>query len=278
MEMVNILKKKIFLDLVGIISLILLVSYNAGKILELTISNKKNIIQEQKLDIQRGEKALSSYAAIVEKNPFGIRGVKFSIIEKVDKTVNVEPQSLILKGVITLPPGYAFIENKDKVQKLFKKGEDVFGFGLLNNVESKKVVISQSGKLFTLLLEGHVEEDKTSYEVEKFSQKGGGERNFAKEEINKFLEDPREILTDARLLPNLKDGQQRGFIVSEVRPGGFYERLGLLNGDIILRANKIELTSPKDGIKIFNIIRELDRVELDIVRAGRPVTLVYNIN
>lgn len=278
MEMVNILKKKIFLDLAGIVSLIVLVSYNTGKILELTISNKKNIIQEQKLDIQRGEKALSSYAAIVEKNPFGIKGVRFSIIEKVNKTVNVEPQSLILKGVITLSPGYAFIENKDKIQKLFKKGEDVFGFGILNIVESKKVVISQGGKLFTLLLEGSVEEDKKANKDEKFSQKGVGERNFAKEEIKRFLEDPREIFTDARLLPNLKDGKQMGFIVNEVRPGGFYERLGIFNGDIILRANKIELTSPNDGIKMFNIIKELDRVELDIIRGGRPVTLVYNIN
>jgi len=282
MEMVKIFKHKFLVDTLGVIGVVIVLSYHTGKLLDVVIPKKKVLTNQVKSDIQRGERAISHYASVVEQNPFGIRGVKFSVIEKKDNVVAaLDPSALVLKGVITLPPGYAFIENKDKVQKLFKKGEDVFGYGLLNIVEPKKVSISQNGKLFTIKLEGHEELDNKNANTKlptTSTTSGQKERTFAKEEIKRFMEDPKEILTDARLLPNLKDGKQEGFVVREVRPGGFYERIGIQNGDIIVRANKMELTSPNDGIKIFSLIKELDRVELDIIRDGRPMTQVYNIN
>lgn len=282
MEMVKILKNKLFIDVLGIAAIVMAFSYHTGKLLEVALPKKKNSVTQQTKDIQRGERAISHYASIVEQNPFGIKGARFLVIEKTDKkAVSLDPQALVLKGVITLQPGYAFIENKDKVQKLFKKGEDVFGYGVLALIEPKKVSISQSGKIVDINLEGYESEGKAGDASQRSSgnfSAGQRERTFAKEEIKRFLEDPKEILTDARLLPNLKEGRQEGFIVREVRPGGFYDRIGLQNGDVILRANKIELTSPNDGIKIFSLIKELDRVELDIVRDGKPMTQVYNIN
>ncbi|GAB4438131.1 MAG: hypothetical protein OHK0040_09580 [bacterium] len=282
MEMVKILKNKLFVDIVGVAGIVIVLSYQTGKLLEVALPKKKGNTIQQPTDILRGERAISHYATVVEQNPFGIKGAKFFVIEKAEsKAPTLDHHTLVLKGVITLPPGYAFIENKDKVQKLFKKGEDVFGYGTLTMVEPKVVSLSQNGKVININLEGHEPEDKASSSPQKptgNASAGQKERTFAKEEIKRFLEDPREILTDARLLPNFKDGKQEGFVVREVRPGGFYERIGLQNGDIILRANKIELTSPNDGIKIFSLIKELDRVELDILRDGRPMTQVYNIN
>ena len=101
---------------------------------------------------------------------------------------------------------------------------------------------------------------------------------FDREQIKKFLDNPNELLTGARLMPILRDGKQEGFIVREVKPGGFYENMGLKNEDIILRANNVDLNSPGDGVKIFNMIKELDRMDLDIIRNGSPMTQVYHIN
>lgn len=282
MEMVKFFKNKVFIDIVGITCVVILLSYQAGKLLNIMLAKKSTISIPAKKDVQQGERALPQYAVFVEQNPFGIKGVKFSIIEKTEqKAATYDPQALQLKGVITLPPGYAFIENKDKVQKLFKRGEDVFGYGFITIIEAKKVTISKNGKMFTLTLVGH--EEETGKEGDRTKQNKQNkdfikEYNFAKEEIKRFMEDPKEILTDARLLPNLQQGRQEGFIVREVRPGGLYERLGIMNGDVILRVNKMELTSPNDGAKIITLLKELDRLELDLLRDGKPVTLVYNIN
>lgn len=281
MEVVKIFKNKFFVDFLGIAIVILAFSYQMGKILEVALPKKNKNTVFKPTEIQRGERAISYYAPIVEQNPFGIRGVKFSVIEKSEqKVVSFDAQSLKLKGTITLSPGYAFIENKDRVQKLFKRGEDVFGYGILALVEPKSVTISQGGKMVKIVLEGVVEEGKqiNGPPNQPALSSSQNEKNFAREEIKRFINNPQEILTDARLLPNLKDGKQEGFVVREVRPGGFYERMGIQNGDIILRANNVELASPNDGIKIFNLIREIDRVELDILRDGKPIKLIYNIN
>lgn len=289
--MADVFKKSGFWNVAGIIAALLAISYNLGKTLESASTKTFALKDDTKGAVQSGLKSINSYAAAVEKNPFGIKGVRFSVIDKKSgETGGADPKGFLLKGVITLYPGYAFIESKDNPQKLFKIGEDVFGAGKLKLVNKESVYIADGGKGFELLLAGSVKnppgrggelkknEGVSSVSSDTKKQSGVKEKTFQKEEIKRFLDNPKEILTDARLLPNLKDGKQEGFIVREVKPGGFYENIGLVNGDIILRANGIELASPGDGVKIFSMIKELDKVELDIIRNGVRTTQVYHIN
>ncbi len=283
MEMVKINKRKI-IDLLGIGFGILVLSYYLGNIIKIYTYRIEVSVRDRKEEKKVFSKPIQDYAQLVDKNIFGIPGVSFSVIEKRGETVStVDATGFKLKGVITLYPGYAFIENREGKQVLFKSGEDVFSAGKLSLVSSDHVYISQGSKGFTLYLEGIVKEEKKQASVTEqgFSPSQdslSGSRTFSREQIKRFLEDPKEILTDARLLPNIVNGRQQGFIIKEVRPGGFYESIGLKNGDVILRANNIELTSPNDGIKIFNLLKELDKVELDILRDGGRKTLVFIIN
>lgn len=284
MEIMDVFKRKRFWDIAGISAIILSLSFNAGSILG-ALSTKQAPSKYESNSVRQGRlKSINSYAAAVEKNPFGIKGARFYVIEKKSgETAGGDPKGLLLRGVITLHPGYAFIENKDNSQKLFKLGDDVFGLGTLKLVQKDKVGILSGGKTFDLILMGSekFESQKPGLffpAADAKKQTGVKEKSFQKEEIKRFLDNPKEILTDARLLPNLKDGKQEGFMVREVKPGGFYDNIGLANGDIILRANGIDLTSPSDGVKIFSMIKELDRVELDILRNGLRTTHVYHIN
>lgn len=286
MDMIKINKSKL-IDFLGWGLAILLLSYYLGNIIKLT-TVKETLSKEQKKEVAKSNtsKTIQDYALVVDKNIFSIKGVRFSIIEKkMEQTATTDTSGFKLKGVITLFPGYAFIENKEGKQMLFKMDDDVFGAGKLKVVTKDHVYVSQGNSGFKIFLEGVALEDKKNQPIQQPSFGGstiktaaGQGMNFSREQIRKFLEEPREILTDARLLPNLVDGKQQGFVVREVRPNGFYESIGLRNGDIILRANGIELTSPNDGIKIFNLLKELDKVELDILREGNRKSLVYYID
>lgn len=284
MEMVRLDKSKI-VDVLGFLIVILLSSYYTGNIIKLITLKEIQAKNQKKEDIKNSSKTLQDYAIVVDKNIFNIKNVSFSVIEKkTEQKVIGDVSGFKLKGVITLFPGYAFIENKEGSQMLFKLGDDVFNAGKLKIVTKDYVYISQGNTGFKLALEGVVLEDKKTNQNPQPSiglldqGKTGQGQNFSREQIKKFLEEPREILTDARLLPNIVDGKQQGFVVREVKPNGFYDSIGLKNGDIILRANGIELTSPNDGIKIFNLLKELDKVELDIMRDGSRKSLVYYIN
>jgi general secretion pathway protein C len=280
MQMLDFLKKRVFLDAAGIIVLVLAISFNLGKVLEL-VSTKGNVAKIQEKSYGMADpKSVNAFASVVEKNPFGIKGARFSVIRKETGTAT-DPKGLILKGVVTYKPGFAFIENKDAIQRLFKLGEDVFGAGKLTAVYADKVRISQNGSVFELkfpAIETMTAKTPAGSPIPGQSRTSRKEMTFDREQIKKFIENPNEILTGARLMPLLKDGRQEGFIVREIKPGGFYENMGLKNEDIILRANNVELNSPSDGVKIFNMIKELDRMELDIIRNGVPMTQVFHIN
>ena len=281
MQMLDFFKKRAFVNAAGIILLVLAISFNLGKVLEL-VSTKGNAAKTEGRSYgMANSKSLNAFAAAVEKNPFGIKGARFSVIRK-ETATSADPKGLVLKGVITYKPGFAFIENKDALQRLFKLGDDVFGAGKLTAVYADKVSISQNGSVFELTFPAietvAAKTPAVGSAGPRQPQKSRKEMTFDREQIKKFLDNPNELLTGARLMPVLKDGKQEGFIVKEVKPGGIYENIGLKNDDIILRANNVELNSPGDGVKIFNMIKELDRMELDIIRNGVPMTQVFHIN
>ncbi len=282
MKIMTFVRKSSFLNAAGIIVLVLAASYNLGKIFELVSIKGAAVKTEAKSAGMKDLQSIKSYAAVVEKNPFGIKGARFSVIQKESGNA-ADPQGLVLKGVITYKPGFAFIENRGAMERLFKLGDDVFGAGKLTAVYADKVRISDKGREVELVFQKieSVAAKPTSGSGGAFpaqTSKNSKEMTFDREQIKKFLENPNELLTGARLMPLLKEGRQEGFVVREVKPGGVYENLGLKNEDIILRANKVDLNSPGDGVKIFTMIKELDRMELDIIRNGVPMTQVYHIN
>ena len=278
MQVRNFIKKRAILNAAGILALVIAISFNLVKVLEL-VSMKGNIAKIEGKSLGMADpKSVNAFAVAVEKNPFGIKGARFSVIDKKTGS-STDPRGLILKGVITYRPGFAFIENKDAMQKLFKLGDEVFGAGKLTAVYADKVSISNSGGMFYLkfpVIESVTAKAPSASPGQP--QKSSKEMTFDKEQIRKFLENPNELLTGARLMPVIKNGMQEGFLVKELKPGGIYETMGLQNGDIILRANNLELNSPGDGVKIFNMIKELDKMELDIIRNSVPMTQVYHIN
>ena len=95
--------------------------------------------------------------------------------------------------------------------------------------------------------------------------------------IQAALEKPRQIMTDARLLPHMVDGKQEGFVIREIKPGGVYQSLGLRNGDILLRVNEFGLSNPETALQAFTALRGMDRLELDVVRGGSKMSLTYDI-
>ncbi len=84
-------------------------------------------------------------------------------------------------------------------------------------------------------------------------------------------------MTDARLLPVIKNGKQEGFIISEIVPEGMYHSLGLKNGDTLLKINGLEISNPEVAIQAMSTIKGTNNVNLDIIRNNRKMTLNYQM-
>jgi general secretion pathway protein C len=95
--------------------------------------------------------------------------------------------------------------------------------------------------------------------------------------VSANVENPNQIMTEARLLPYVVDGKQQGFMLAEVKPGGIYESLGLQDDDVLLKVNGRDISSPESALQSLTALRGMDRVALDIIRNGDKMTLTYQI-
>lgn len=243
---------------------------------------------------RKGRKALLDYAPVVKDNVFGFPAGELTPISSRRAPVEAavpETVNITLVGVVAWPGGfgYAIVEGGQSGQEVFKTGEHIPGTGRLVRVESYRVFIESGGREVEVPLKEFAEPGTGSPAASKAAvprpEKGNGfarrtaENEFVVDQkaIEESLENPKNVLTDARLLPRMVDGEQEGFIMREVRPGGLYETIGLRNGDVLLSVNDFKLSNPQTALQAFTALKGMDRIKLDILRNNEKMTLTYNI-
>ncbi|MFQ3573369.1 MAG: type II secretion system protein N [Thermodesulfovibrionales bacterium] len=179
--------------------------------------------------------------------------------------------------------GYAILSDPKGMQEVVRIGKKIEGLGILQSVQKTKVIIkSDDGTLKDIVLSDilTIQELQTiSPKISAEFAKQTGEKTFTVDQkrIQHAIENPNQIMTDARLLPNFVDGMQKGFVLREVKPGGIYHSLGLRDGDVLLRINEYNISNPESGLQAFMALRGLERINLDIIRGGTNTTLTYLI-
>lgn len=95
--------------------------------------------------------------------------------------------------------------------------------------------------------------------------------------VDDWLANLNCLATQARIVPYFKDGKPMGFKLFAIRPNSLYSKLGIKNGDVILKINGIELTSPDRALQIYQGLKGAQKMTVDILRRGQPKTLKYEI-
>ena len=95
--------------------------------------------------------------------------------------------------------------------------------------------------------------------------------------LQRLLDDPSLVSTSARVVPSVRNGDADGFKLYAIRPGSFYAKLNLQNGDTIRAVNGYELTSADRALEVFNRLGSATTVTVDVVRRGQPVILTISI-
>ncbi|MFN3740220.1 MAG: type II secretion system protein N [Thermodesulfovibrionales bacterium] len=242
-------------------------------------------IQQNKTSAQRIY-SIDNYAGLLKENPFGIKG-EFRLLTKSEGSQNDNAITLI--GTVSGGDhNYAIVADSTGKQEIFKKGQDVYGIGRLRAVYKDKIIIkTPSGdKVYEIAdviireVRGQRPEVRKDSEFRAPAGVGRLSQNvftINSEALRQAIENPREILTDARFVPNIVDGRQEGFIVRELKKGGVYESLGLEDGDILLRVNDFPITGPESALQAFTALKGMDRIELDIMRKGQRISMTYQI-
>jgi type II secretory pathway component PulC len=90
-----------------------------------------------------------------------------------------------------------------------------------------------------------------------------------------------ELLSSASAVPRYRDveGGQRvidGFTVTQVKPSGAAERLGLRSGDVILDVNGQALDGMPTVMRLFGQLQSTPQVTITVLRDGQRMSVVFN--
>ncbi len=228
-------------------------------------------------------KNLQEYEAILRNNPFGFQaGTLKPLTGPPDKAL--PPSDMKLVGTISGNAlyGYAVFLGRDGKQEIFKIGESVFGRGLLKRIEKDKVFIKEGDTLTEILMADMIMLDHDITRLGRglpdyVKSFGNGEYMIDQKALQDALDNPRQIMTDARLIPNIVNNKQEGFILREIKKSGIYDSLGLRNEDTLLRINDYNISNLENALQAFTALRGMDSVQLDIIRSGAKMTMTYQI-
>lgn len=267
---------------------------------------KKTVTSESKEF--RSRRSLMDYAQILRNNPFGFAAgeLKPLIAQPKQETPLMSASDLTLIGTVAGAKGssYAILIDKKGTQEVFKAGQSVFGYGILETVKKDRVYITSGDMPVEVLLSDLIFNKDTARQGEPSATMPAGGRGGRKargeagaqaetssiakrtaegayavdrQRIVKAMENMGDIMTDARFIPNIVEGSAKGFILNEVKGGGLFHSLGLQNGDVLLSVNDFDISSPESALQAFTALKGMDRVQLNVIRDGSNTTLTYQL-
>ncbi|MBW2636390.1 MAG: PDZ domain-containing protein [Deltaproteobacteria bacterium] len=240
------------------------------------VQKGKSLTEDVALRKVAGKPSLNSYKVVSERNLFGTKGKEVK-----ERDINLEnleetELNLALRGTVVRGGelDYAVIKEKDKrKQGLFRVGDEVAG-AEISRIMRGKVVLSVDGRDEILIMEESGAKS-TGRELAAATPVAKSSINVTKEEIDSALEDMSKILTQARVRPYFSEGQADGFMISRIKKGSIFQKMGIRNGDIIQGVNNDPIKSPDDMLELYKGLKSGSQINLNIKRRGKEETLEY---
>ena len=235
-------------------------------------------------------KPLQDYAIIAERNLFGgnAQGLSEAQSEKIDiEGMPVAVQSLGLKLVGTAvsskpEDSSAIIEDlSTRKQDVYREGDEV------KNTRIKKIlrhnVIINSGRRDEVLT--MVEDEGTEKSAAHVRPTRGrptppsesSSIQLDREELESQMADLNELMQQVRIRPFMEGRNPAGFLVSNIKPGSLFSKMGLRNGDVIQGVNGQTITTPDQAIELYEGLMQGGSIDLEIKRGRRTQKLRYAV-
>lgn len=100
--------------------------------------------------------------------------------------------------------------------------------------------------------------------------------NIARTELDKYLSNINDVLTQARAIPHFENGQPAGYKLIQIVKGSVYEKLGFKDNDIICGVNGESITDPARAFELLNQLKTAAQLEICVKRDGRASNNSYN--
>ena len=195
---------------------------------------------------------------------------------------------------------------KTKKQDIYKEGDAVTEDAFVKKIYRNKVILDHGGKEEMLLAfeaglslpsqDKKLASRSPSKQSKQIQSKRSGSARFDlgelgdrvsryrweldREEVTRAIDNASQLLTQVRIIPHFTKGkldQPDGFQISHVKQGGFFDKLGVMPGDLIKEVNGELVNSPEKAFAAYQKFKNEANVRVLLERQNQPITLNYDI-
>ncbi|TSA48103.1 MAG: PDZ domain-containing protein [Deltaproteobacteria bacterium] len=228
---------------------------------------------------------VDAYRVIPERNLFGT-----TTKAVVDKQTAAGPQTATQQDVALLfdvkgtvagegKYGFAIIEEKGtRKQRLVKAGDTVAGAKVIR-IKRNAVDILVEGETRTLKMaemkEAPILPPAAAAAAPTGSPSQPGAIVINRSELQEAMEDMGSLLSQAQIRPYFNAGVPDGVIVTSIRPGSLYQKMGVANGDVIQEVNNRKIQTADDLSGLLSTLKSTNDISLVVKRGGTSKTMNY---
>jgi general secretion pathway protein C len=99
-----------------------------------------------------------------------------------------------------------------------------------------------------------------------------------REDVDDMMRNPANLFSQARILPKYEEGEMVGLQINAIKPGSFFEEVGIQSGDVVTKLNGVAIDSPQESARILAEFSQADKFTIDVNRGdGTTDTLEFNL-
>lgn len=224
---------------------------------------------------------LDAFRSINERNIFGTETKTIEEKQAENKPAQQQDITLLfdLRGTVAGNEkyGFAVIEEKaQKKQRLVKIGDDVSGARVIR-IKRNAIDVLVNDQERTLKMAERTEAPIVPPAAKAAAAPvvSGGTIMVNRSEISSALADMGAMLRQAQVRPYFKGGVPDGFMITNIQPGGLYQRMGIANGDILQGVDGRRIQTADDMMAFLNTLQSASGMALSLQRGGKPQMLKY---
>ena len=234
-------------------------------------------------------KPLDDYAIITERSLFGgtSKGSMGAPPEQDaldDMPVAVKSLGLKLVGTVVgnkRDDSSAIIEDlSTRKQEAYREGDRIKQT-LIKRILRHNVIINTGTRDEVLTMEP---EDSTGKSAAPERKAQASRRPTAsssirlkRDDLEAQMANLNDLMQQVRIRPFMEGKQPAGFLVSNIKPGSLFSKMGLRNGDVIKGINGETITTPDQAIELYESLMEGGEIALEIKRGRRQQNLRYEV-
>lgn len=250
-----------------------------------------------------GNATIQSIKQIIDTNKIqqlNLFGQYNEQVQEVTVQVKDAPQTklrLTLTGTVAsddITVAAAIIENNGK-QETYGIGDKITGTrAVLDTVSFDRVLIKQSGKLETLMLDGFKYNKQSnitpvSRQVVKQTRPATVNKSIVDQRQNIALseqarqlkqdinQDPGKITDYLRIIPKRRAGKVIGYQLMPGKNKEFFKSSGLKSGDIAIQMNGLDLTIPSEAAQGLQALKQEQELSLLVNRNDEIIEILFSI-